>query len=992
MRTDMESLDLQRAAAYLVTKERLDARKTGGKLRCQAPNRACGERCIPPEWACRLKGEGDDGHLLAVGKGSDPVGGLANIERGFTRARKGLISLSFSELEGARRSISRGAAKLSPGDLKAKQEVKETTEKFINYVAVPLAAFVGAALLHKGLKNFKGYREGYGASVDSAAKSVFDGVRQNIPVYGPQVQQRQRVGVEAVSALGRVGQSINTTGPGTRQNLSRTATKIPTQVADELDKTLQRVSTIKARNGSKPSKEAYEVWEQKAYSEFWSTPRPDAQSPVDANKGSIFSVQATNDLMSRSFGLPKPANVNLKSEGKEIILNIAQVFKKTGGSIKTSMKEAGLDYRDPQQVRQYIGRASKNTNQVDDNTTKLLVDTVTGTDYQTQAGTFYKKTLSGYDQLFKKVSEDVVRPPNINENVGMGTAAARRRNIEDLRRSSYYNDAVLAQSQYLANNAELTAPVYGPFTGLIARRTYYARNVAGPRTLRDNNEVTLNLTSSQVYNAGIEVAAKTGQPEPKTIDDALRLVTRTYGGDQSEFGGSSIGRINSVNGSVSSTWNGTRVERTGPAPKASASAPKAAGTGQPRSATRKPRSRSQIISDLLKQKGKGSNYTPESAAAEADRIIGLRRQDARADSYLLTRQDYTEPGDRKGKPCGKSFVPKDTKCSKPGMARYADPEVNQAKSGPAKPLETAAKVAAVAGAVAGTVLAAKKGKALFQNRRSSRVYTNTVNMGLAKAVRRLSQDDIRKGLQKVPARFRPQAENLVGKAKSALVYVQADAQGFDLKKVNNKGNFSVFKNEKDGKVLTVGSVGDTLVMFNADRKSNIDIRTETGRGVGVYEVQFTTDASYSQKQGLSKESQSGIGTMLKAMNKDTIENLPPNALLRNTPFGDDGLGRKRAAIYKRFGYKPIQGVRGNTMFATLSNGKVTPIEAKYEGFYAELIKGKSYEEAAKAFSRGDVADIRAQAYITTKEKLEAAFAPKSEKGSNPMLTPELVWT
>ena len=84
-----------RAAAFLAAQARMDfvgpgrsrTGKTRKQVKCLPPNKQCGNRCIPPEWDCRIKGEGSDAHLKAVK--TDPLGGAANIQRGINRIRKG---------------------------------------------------------------------------------------------------------------------------------------------------------------------------------------------------------------------------------------------------------------------------------------------------------------------------------------------------------------------------------------------------------------------------------------------------------------------------------------------------------------------------------------------------------------------------------------------------------------------------------------------------------------------------------------------------------------------------------------------------------------------------------------------------------------------------------------------------------------------------------------------------------------------------------------
>jgi len=153
-----------RTAAYLATKARLDAParsrtgKTARAVDCNPPNVKCGGRCIPPSWDCRLKGQGPDPHLRAVK--TDPLGGLASIQRGATRIAKGVTRGNISEVEGGKRAIIRGVVKATPGDLQRKQQLQATLENRTRLIGTGLAVVtVGLgthALLMKS--NTFGYR------------------------------------------------------------------------------------------------------------------------------------------------------------------------------------------------------------------------------------------------------------------------------------------------------------------------------------------------------------------------------------------------------------------------------------------------------------------------------------------------------------------------------------------------------------------------------------------------------------------------------------------------------------------------------------------------------------------------------------------------------------------------------------------------------------------------------------------------------------------
>lgn len=946
---------------------RFDARRSKGTLKCQPPNRKCGNRCIPPNWNCRLKGEGEDPHLTAVGKGSDPISGLANIERGVGRILKSVPKLSIAEFEGGRRSIARGAAKLSPGDMQKKKEIQDKVNGWFVAIGAPVAVAFLAGATHTGLKSFRGYRKGVGAQIDNAVGSAIRTVSRNTPVIGNQIRAREAAGRRGVASgidiysrmqgyhLNRVG-----TNAGTGNRLQRTASITSDTATRAINAQLDTVDLI---NGIPNRDLSLDRWETLSRRAFWTTPRPPGQGPdwLPTRQGSsVFSVPATNALLSYSFAIKDAA---VKRNPSNIVKEMATQLSDMGNYIRVGMKEAGLNSNSSLEVASYI-RANRTRLPGDaleaDKAVEMLVEATTNrTGHAKQAQRIYSDVVAGYDTFFAKL--------DINE-LGIGadirypsefrTVPERRAYLNDLKQRSFWRDASLAHSQHLANRLRLEGPVNGTATARLVNQAYHLKHVARSQKNRPaNHRIEVTLSENEVYRGGLEVAEALGRTAPANATESLALLNEVFGGGAENR----PHQLRSIN--MAGVSRAQRPASTTPPPE---SAPRNARRRRPTEAAVRA-----VVQQARDRNGKLLFTTPEAVEAE------VRRRMNRTDA--AKRLDYTAPNDRRGKPCGKSFTKRESKCSKPTSRRYADkpmptnsPRGRGGRSYPAgyipgqarrshvvskktsKQVEETkdrisqiAKAAAAAGVLAGGVFAGRKAHQLYKNRRNTQVYSKYAPQAVNRAITRLSQKDVRDALNKVPEPFREQAHKLVGKAKSALAYIQADAQGYDLKKVNNDSNFSVWHNQQSDKVLTIGSVDDTLVTFSADRESTIDLRTEAGSGVGVYSIQFSSDLGFQQKTGLSKESSSKITSMIRNMNSDTMANLPKNAVLKNVPYGTDGLGDKRQAIYKRYGYKSLTGIRGNAMFATLDNGKVKRIDPQYEEFYADLLKGDDYATAAE---------------------------------------------
>jgi len=941
--------DAARAAAYLATRERLDFRtgKTVISVKCNPPNVRCGNRCIPPNWDCRLKGQGNDPHLAA--KRTDPVGGLANIERGIKRLGKFARTGSFSELESSKRSLVRGAVKLKPGTLKEKNEFKAWIEQNWGRVAIPITIAGVGLFAHAGLKsgNVFGYREGAGAKIDRAVHTGIGAVLDVVPGVGQARSYTRRRAAEATALnLERVTMRTQRNRALLNPEAGIPGTPIPstwkTSGGSDLNSSLLNIDNAikEVDSAARLRRSTFYEWNTRHNTAFWGATHP-------SSGRSVFAEPSAKAFLNDEWRLNLAANADASAYRVALANRIAsdsdafvQLAKQQGFR---AYGTPGEQYLSKDDIDEFIVRNTKGMPREQASAHGAFLRTaVQRGSHKTKANVIYAGHVRFYDRYFKERVipnlKDVAGAPAFDPDM-QGAGAISLRATAQKRRTDF-----LIQTSNKPNKVSA-----GISHDELFMLDYYHTRVAG------DQKSPYIISSRLAVTAASELSGKT----KLTPTEAIELLNKNYG-----FSTAQLEQRRAVGRPVTTPTT---------------------ESGRPARRRRQPRA--QVIADLIK-----AGYSPEAAAVEADRLKALR--EGRTDGFdpdpnmLPPRvRAYLETQSRLDKRCGKSGIPEKMKCTKPTPAQ--SPEAAQRAKGAAQPGVTCApgteacgkicipqgstchlkggsnvnsniaKGALAVGAVAGGILAAKKGKQVFQNRRNIEAYTRLAPKTMNDAITRLSQKDIRRALNSVPKQFRPQAEKLVGKAKAAMAYISADARGFNLRKVNNDSNFSVWSRDDGSKVLSVGSVGDTLVTFSADRTDTVDLRTEGGRGAGVYDIQFNSDLGFQQKTGLTKESQTGITSMIKSMNKDTLAAMPKNAVLRNIPYGDDGLGRKRQAIYKRFGYKSLPGLRGNAMFATLSNGKVVPIEEKYEEFYSDLIKGESYQSASdklKARLRRDASD------------------------------------
>lgn len=278
-------------------------------------------------------------------------------------------------------------------------------------------------------------------------------------------------------------------------------------------------------------------------------------------------------------------------------------------------------------------------------------------------------------------------------------------------------------------------------------------------------------------------------------------------------------------------------------------------------------------------------------------------------SGKASRKDAGEK--RLGKPCGNSHIPKAHQC------RQGQGAV-QNKTPQGKGLGFAAAATAIGALSIGGVLA-------YKNRKS------VVPSISQKSIRALSSDQVKRGLDKIPGKIGEDARKLVGDAKLGAAKMALSAQGATCKSVNIKDNFSTWVN-KDGTHLSIGSIGDSLLTFGAQRKGEVGGFPQFGLG-------FTIDTTYDAKGGMPPSQASKVIRTTRSMFKDQMSQLPDNAVLFAVPHQDDGKGGKRKSIYESMGFASLNkaGVKGDRLWALKNQGKFTKIPPDQHAHIAKLI-------------------------------------------------------
>jgi hypothetical protein len=629
-----------RTAAYLAARERLDARKTTRNVQCNPPNVRCGNRCIPPTWDCRLKGQGADPHLRAVK--TDPLGGLANIQRGFGRISKGIVKGNFSEVEGGKRAIIRGSVKIAPGNIQQKKELQKKLEDRTRAIGIGLAVVTGGLGIHALLMKSDtfGYRNGVGANINNATRLGVSRVLDAIPGIGS-----KRARVRAAVSTGVQEQLTRQANPASAVLTGQLArTRVTGADADARTNLVQALQTVNGKHGGANSD--FDAWNREHQSAFWGVTRVENGVGLTGDKrASVFARPATDEFLARQFGLQgddvltsgaiKDAVERRLGEYKSDLLDLAQ----QQGYRVTSVR-GGARTLAPADQRTFIQGVVRGTlptgqsnNRVRTQLTQSLEETLTNSP-KTRARAVYNETFGTFNDFYTSRASAI-------ENASSSSFFSR-----EMRRAGVEQtmiDGRQSRAQYVLGLVRPGSQVQGPSHAELALREYHAREVA--------------RTPRSMY----------------TISDRLAVSAA------SEIEGRTVGRSEAFQILEREGFTGA-VPRT-----------------QPARQRQRPSTEGEAAYQLMRQ-------NPGMTLEAAKREVKRNRGDAelvRTATYLAARADFKE-NPRLGKPCGASHIPKAHECRKGRGADAPDAPERAKPAHMGRKIALATVVAAV-GAIGVTV-------------------------------------------------------------------------------------------------------------------------------------------------------------------------------------------------------------------------------------------------------------------------------------------------
>jgi len=433
--------EVVRAAVYLEAMERADrgfkpSGKTRKGVKCAAPNKKCGNRCIPPKWNCRLTGGGLDSHSKVLQ--FDPVSGTNNLVRGVSNVIQGTRKADPELLTRGIKGVERGVVKLTPGQ--SKDEKERLRQKVQTVGAVAFTAILTGIAIHKThgfFNNFKWYREGVGKKVDSAARTAVDSVMDTWDVGVNQVGLTSMVSGRTVirgqaartaSLLGRQARirdvTLNRLGQQPRDNtflanraLLRTSGKPGTGAL------LLGSIDAEARNNNWTRAQ----WEAKKAEALFSQ-RSGGLSKEDY---SVFSHPAAHEYLAAQWGFKMPQGRAVReaqtvAEIQEVKQLLRTAVKDTHKTLVTDMDRRGIP-KTTEGIGKYIDtlmeenptlipkvtsqREQRKLTQEFKQNMRTLLGMRSPQEQASYAADIYRNTVSMYDDYFTSIAKTLEVDP-----------------------------------------------------------------------------------------------------------------------------------------------------------------------------------------------------------------------------------------------------------------------------------------------------------------------------------------------------------------------------------------------------------------------------------------------------------------------------------------------------------------------------------------------------------------------------------------------------
>ena len=332
--------------------ERVDApaRSATGKTRrgvkCQPPNKKCGNRCIPANWNCRLTGGGLDSHSRVVQ--FDPIKGTNSLLRGSSNLVEGARTGNLLKITRGLGSIERGVIKLTPGtNAEAKQRLRKRVKAVLTVGFIGTVSAIAAVRSHQQLKNLGWYREGIGADIDNAARratenvqDIWDAGTRRAGLYDKFGTRRAEIGAAGQAAASRLARQ----GIGEERFRSQFA---PARTASYLNNRARLRTATKGATISRVKDVDVAALQEGWDLDRWTNEKTYRLYSQKTDKGhSVFAGPAAHELLASQWGFQleprKARQARPISEANEVKRLLRQSIASTHADLKADMKRRGL--------------------------------------------------------------------------------------------------------------------------------------------------------------------------------------------------------------------------------------------------------------------------------------------------------------------------------------------------------------------------------------------------------------------------------------------------------------------------------------------------------------------------------------------------------------------------------------------------------------------------------------------------------------------------
>jgi hypothetical protein len=443
---------------------------------------------------------------------------------------KGVTKGSFSDLEGGKKAIIRGAVQIAPGDLQQKQRLKAQLEARTRTIGVGLAVVTGGLGAHALLmrSNPHNYRYTVGAKINEATREGVNKILDATPLLGQQRSRNRSAVEQLVGETAYRARTAELRGPGALQeqleqlgkggeaplsgvSFGKSANSLNTALRDVDDRFTKGVD----RGFSSTD---FLKWNKAHRKAFWSVDEP---TITDGRNSNIFARPTAESFLTKQYNLTndeaatrgtiEAALIGRINEDK---LSLTRLASQQGFRVKRT--PAGSYVLNNEDVPAFVSQltrtsfgASPSAQALRGTVEKQLMDTLRLPSDKV-ASSIYKDTVKGFDDYYDSVAKtmsNISRVPTIS-------AFENRMGYSNIIQS-----ADQSRANYLAGVMNLQRKVAGDAHAELVNLSYYSTRVAG------KSDSTYYVSERLARTAASEIA---GRPVD-TNEEAYRLLTTQYG-------------------------------------------------------------------------------------------------------------------------------------------------------------------------------------------------------------------------------------------------------------------------------------------------------------------------------------------------------------------------------------------------------------------------------------------------------------------------------